>query len=102
MTCPICRRWRFGSRRIAAFSSGVSSTRNIRFDVATEDCHPSCFAVTRDSLFRPLSECIKLRFSYTILLECIIVGSHGNWPQSDDLIAMKNADVFALRGSLQK
>lgn len=53
-------------RRIAAFSSGVSLIRYVRFDVATEDCYFAGLAMTRDSLLRSTNKTAQLSLRYAI------------------------------------
>jgi len=83
-------------------SSGVSSTRNIRFDVATESCHFAGFSVTSDMLFRAANETVKVSFGYSVLLERVVIGVNRHGTESNDLIAVEDSDVLALRRSLQK
>ena len=87
---------------MAAFSSGVNSMRNVRFDVTTEGGHFTGFAMTRDALLRPPDEGVQLGFSRAILLERVIIGMHGDRSQRDHLIAVEDANVFAFSGALQK
>lgn len=82
-----------------AFSSGASSTRDVRFDVATECCHSTRFTVAGDALFGLKNESIELGFCDSIFLKRVIVGMHSDRSQRDDLICVENADVFAFSRS---
>ncbi len=87
---------------MASRNSGVSSIRNVRFDVATKDFHFACFAVTRDALLRATDESIKLRFSYSVLLKRVIVRMDRDGPQRDHLITVQDTNVFPLGCALEK
>src|SRR6266480_4232160 len=89
-------------RRISAFNSGVSSTRNIRFDVATEGCHFAGFALTQYALFRPPNELVEFCFAHSILLKRVVIGMNGHGTKRDDLVTVENADVLALGGTLEQ
>lgn len=87
---------------MAAFSSGVSSTRNVRFDVATEDCHLSRFAMPCDALLCLPHKLIKFLLGHSILPQRVVIGMNCDWAQRDDLVAVENPDVFTFRRALQK
>ncbi len=87
---------------MAAFSSGASSIRNVRFDVATEDCHLSSFAMPCDALFCLLHKLIKFLLRHSVLPQRVVIGMDFYRTKSDHLIAVQNADVFAFGGALEE
>jgi hypothetical protein len=76
--------------------------RNVRFDVATEDCHFAGFAVTRDALFRPANEAVEFGFGDAVLLKRVVIGMNGHRAKRDDFIAMENPNIFSMGGALEK
>jgi hypothetical protein len=58
--------------------------------------------VTSDTLFRAANETVKVSFGYSVLLERVVIGVNRHGTESNDLIAVENSDVLALRRSLQK
>ena len=78
------------------------SISKIIFQVACVTLDGASFSCARDSSVHALHEPLEFLLGHAVLLKRIIIRIHSHRPKRDNLVAMENADIFAIRRTFQQ
>ena len=96
------RRRDFGSFRISRRKDSARSICKIGLEIAAVFLDLSSLSLALDSPISAFHKAIQFLFGHAIFSKSIVISVNGDWPESDNRVAMENANVFAFCRPFQK